>query len=136
MKRALLLMNMGGPNNLSEVEMFLNNMFNDKRIISAPKLIRVLIAKLITWKRKNSAIENYKTLGGKSPIVGYTNQLISRLQECVDADVYMVMRYTPPSASSLVEQLQKITHTTQILQHFLVWMIFIRLYKITELKQK
>ncbi len=51
MKRAILLMNMGGPNNLDEVEVFLSNMFNDKRIIAAPKLIRKLIAKLIIWKR-------------------------------------------------------------------------------------
>ena len=50
MKRAILLMNMGGPNNLDEVEVFLNNMFNDKHIISAPKPIRMLIAKFITWK--------------------------------------------------------------------------------------
>jgi len=27
-------MNMGGPNNLDEVEVFLTNMFNDKRIIA------------------------------------------------------------------------------------------------------
>ncbi len=28
MKRAVVLLNMGGPNNLDEVEVFLNNMFN------------------------------------------------------------------------------------------------------------
>jgi len=28
MKKALILLNMGGPNNLSEVEVFLKNMFN------------------------------------------------------------------------------------------------------------
>lgn len=35
-RKAILLLNMGGPNNLSEVKVFLNNMFNDHRIISAP----------------------------------------------------------------------------------------------------
>ena len=48
MKRAIVLMNMGGPNNLDEVEVFLKNMFNDKYIIGAPQPIRALIAKLIT----------------------------------------------------------------------------------------
>jgi ferrochelatase len=32
-KKAIVLMNMGGPNNLDEVEVFLTNMFNDKYII-------------------------------------------------------------------------------------------------------
>lgn len=44
-------MNMGGPNNLDEVEVFLKNMFNDKYIIGAPQPIRALIAKLIIYKR-------------------------------------------------------------------------------------
>ena len=48
MKRAIVLMNMGGPNNLDEVEVFLKNMFNDKYIIGAPQPIRALIAKLIS----------------------------------------------------------------------------------------
>lgn len=65
MKRAILLLHMGGSNNLDEVEVFLNNMFNDKRIISAPQPIRLDEAKV-----------NYAHLGGKSPIVGYTQELI------------------------------------------------------------
>ena len=72
MKRAIVLMNMGGPNNLDEVEVFLKNMFNDKYIIGAPQPIRALIAKLIIYKRLNIAKENYRELGGISPIVGYT----------------------------------------------------------------
>lgn len=59
MKRAVVLLNMGGPNNLEEVEVFLNNMFNDKRIIGAPKPIPMMIAKLITWQRKKEAKSNY-----------------------------------------------------------------------------
>ncbi|MBD3792185.1 MAG: ferrochelatase [Campylobacterales bacterium] len=108
MKRAVLLMNMGGPNNLSEVEVFLNNMFNDKRIISAPQPIRAMIAKFITWKRKNEAKENYQALGGRSPIVGYTKNLIRHLQTKIDAKVHMVMRYTPPFCADIVHDLQDI----------------------------
>ncbi|MCD6174130.1 MAG: ferrochelatase, partial [Sulfurimonas sp.] len=32
-KEAIVLLNMGGPNNLDEVEMFLKNMFADKNIL-------------------------------------------------------------------------------------------------------
>ena len=54
-------MNMGGPNNLDEVEVFLKNMFNDKYIIGAPQPIRALIAKLIIYKRlREPLIINYQ----------------------------------------------------------------------------
>ncbi len=108
MKRAVLLMNMGGPNNLDEVEVFLNNMFNDKRIISAPKPIRMMIAKLITWNRKEEAKSNYAALGGRSPLVGYTKKLISKLETGIDATVHMAMRYTPPYSSDTLQGLKNV----------------------------
>lgn len=108
MKRAVLLMNMGGPNNLNEVELFLSNMFNDKRVINAPKPIRKLIAKFITWKRKNEAKENYAALGGRSPIIGYTHNLIKKLETHIDATVHMVMRYTPPFAHDTIKNLKEV----------------------------
>lgn len=108
MKRAVVLMNMGGPNNLDEVEVFLNNMFNDKRIISAPKPIRMMIAKLITWKRKEEAKSNYSALGGKSPLVEYTKKLISKLETGIDATVHMVMRYTPPYSFDALQELKNV----------------------------
>jgi len=108
MKRAILLMNMGGPNNLDEVEVFLSNMFNDKRIIGAPKLIRKLIAKLIIWKRIDEAKSNYAALGGKSPILAYTHKLISKLEQNLDATVHMVMRYTPPYTNDTLKNLKDV----------------------------
>lgn len=106
MKKAILLLNMGGPNNLDEVKMFLHNMFNDPRIISAPKPIRWLISKIIIAKRLKSATSNYKLLGGKSPLVGYTQKLIDKLKTKVDADVYMIMRYTPPFAKDIISEIK------------------------------
>ena len=109
MKRAILLMNMGGPSNLDEVKVFLNNMFNDKRIISAPQPIRAMIAKLIIWRRLDEAKSNYSHLGGKSPIVGYTNELIKKLKKTIpDASVHMLMRYTPPFAKDVLEDLKDV----------------------------
>ncbi|MCT7516903.1 ferrochelatase [Aliarcobacter cryaerophilus] len=111
MKRAIVLMNMGGPNNLDEVEVFLKNMFNDKYIIGAPQPIRALIAKLIIYKRLNIAKDNYRKLGGVSPIVGYTKRLVRRLQKVVDADVFYEMRYTSPFAKDVIE---KVKHYDEI----------------------
>ena len=48
-QKALILLNMGGPNNLQEVGLFLSNMFNDKNIITTKStLLRRFIAFMIT----------------------------------------------------------------------------------------
>ncbi|MEA3353486.1 MAG: ferrochelatase [Campylobacterota bacterium] len=105
MANALVLMNMGGPNNLDEVDIFLKNMFNDKYIIGAPQPIRSMIGYLIRKKRLKEATHNYSQLGGVSPIVGHTKRLLRRLAKQVDADVFYVMRYTPPFASDIMGKL-------------------------------
>jgi ferrochelatase len=97
-------MNMGGPNNLDEVDVFLKNMFNDKYIIGAPQPIRALIGYIIRKKRLKEAQHNYSLLGGISPIVGHTKRLCRRLAKKVDADVFYEMRYTPPFASEVLEK--------------------------------
>jgi len=99
-------MNMGGPNNLDEVKVFLKNMFNDKYIIGAPQPIRAMIAKFIIARRLEEAKSNYKALGGMSPIVGHTKRLVRRLNKQLDADVFYEMRYTPPFASQVIEQIK------------------------------
>jgi ferrochelatase len=106
MKKAIVLMNMGGPNNLGEVDVFLKNMFNDKYIIGAPQPIRAMIGWLIRRQRIKEATHNYSLLGGVSPIVGHTKRLIRRLEKEVDADVFQVMRYTPPFANEVVAKLK------------------------------
>jgi len=111
MKKAIVLMNMGGPNNIGEVDVFLKNMFNDKYIIGAPQPIRAMIGYIIRKKRLEEATHNYSLLGGISPIVGHTKRLIRRLEKEVDADVFYVMRYTPPFANEVIA---KIKHYDEI----------------------
>jgi len=106
MKKAIVLMNMGGPNNLDEVDVFLKNMFNDKYIIGAPQPIRAMIGWIIRKKRLKEAQHNYSLLGGVSPIVGHTKRLKRRLENIVDADIFHVMRYTPPFAHEVIQRVQ------------------------------
>jgi ferrochelatase len=101
---------MGGPNNLQEVEVFLKNMFNDKNIITVKSsLLRKFIATMITFTRTESSQEIYKELGGKSPLVGHTKNLVQKLQARVGESVVVdfAMRYTPPFASEVIERLNK-----------------------------
>lgn len=111
MAKAVLLLNMGGPNDLSEVKTFLTNMFNDIRIIQASKPIRKMIAWLITSRRSKEATHNYALLGGKSPIVEHTKRVVNALSENIDADVFYVMRYTPPYTADVLKSL---THYDEI----------------------
>ncbi|QKF66953.1 ferrochelatase [Arcobacter venerupis] len=106
MKRAVVLMNMGGPNNLDEVKVFLRNMFNDKYIIGAPQPIRAMIGQIIISKRLKESKANYAKLGGMSPIVGHTKRLVRRLNKELDADVFYEMRYTPPFAKDIMPKLK------------------------------
>jgi ferrochelatase len=108
-KKAIVLLNMGGPNNLEEVELFLTNMFNDPNIITVKSsLLRKFIATMITFTRTESSQEIYRELGGYSPIVGHTKDVVSALQKRVGEDVVVdfAMRYTPPFATEVVERLK------------------------------
>ena len=108
-KKAVLLLNMGGPNNLREVEVFLKNMFNDKNIITLKSdIFRSFIASMITLTRASSSKEIYKQLGGKSPIVDNTKKLVKKLQNEL-GDEYIVefgMRYTPPYTIDSLKRLK------------------------------
>ena len=86
MKKALILLNMGGPNNLSEVEVFLKNMFNDPFILGVKSgFWRSVLASLIVKSRTASARSNYEKLGGRSPICSITAALCERVNELARA---------------------------------------------------
>ncbi|NPA59314.1 MAG: ferrochelatase [Epsilonproteobacteria bacterium] len=109
-KEAIILLNMGGPNNLDEVEMFLKNMFNDKNILTMKSnLLRKLVGGMIVFNRAESSQEIYRKLGGKSPIVEHTKKLVKKLQDKVGEGVMVdfVMRYTPPFAHEVIQRLNE-----------------------------
>ncbi len=107
MKQALFLLNMGGANNLDEVELFLENMFADKNILPTNRYIRRLIATIIISKRLDDVKENYKLLGGRSPLLGLTKKLIEKLNHKLDLSIYPVMRYVPPFADEALLKCQE-----------------------------
>jgi len=107
-QKALVLLNMGGPNNLDEVKLFLHNMFNDKNIITVKSdFLRRFIAFMITTSRTKKAQSNYAKIGGKSPLVDYTQRLVDKLQKALPSlHVTFAMRYTPPFCESVIQELQ------------------------------
>ena len=110
MKQGVVLLNMGGPNNLDEVGVFLNNMFNDKNIIPVKNdLLRRFIAFVIKTSRKSKSQNNYKLIGGKSPIVENTQRLVDKLNGSIEKVIFTyAMRYTPPFADEAIEELKEL----------------------------
>ena len=107
MKKALLLLNMGGPNSVEEVELFLRNMFADKNILTMNSYLRKFVANIIIGKRLEDVKENYVLLGGKSPLPELTYGLIEKLKQKLDMPIYPAMRYVPPFADVALEACQK-----------------------------
>ena len=106
MKQAILLLNMGGPSNIGEVELFLRNMFADPNIIQSNLLIRKLVGSIIVKKRLHEARENYNLIGGKSPLLDITNELAAKIEQKSGIKTLPVMRYVPPFASDVLKELQ------------------------------
>ncbi|WP_042203784.1 ferrochelatase [Nitratifractor salsuginis] len=106
MKRAVLLLNMGGPNNIEEVELFLRNMFADKNILPMNPWMRRMIGNMIVRKRLAEAQENYRQLGGKSPLTEITLSLEAKVEEGTGMPVRPAMRYVPPFADEALREFQ------------------------------
>ena len=101
---------MGGPNDLSEVEVFLKNMFADENILTTKSaFLRKLIGGMIVHSRVAAAQEVYEELGGKSPIVDHTKNLVASLQSALGEEVVVdfAMRYTPPFADEVCQRLEE-----------------------------
>jgi len=103
MNRALLIVNMGGPENVRDVPDYLRSIFLDPRIISLPSILRIPLAHLITGLRAKKVIARYKLIGGASPLKWRTASLaLSILSILRDENqkyetVSYAFRYTSPS---------------------------------------
>ncbi len=103
----VLLLNMGGPRNLEEIEPYLNRLFNDSFIFQMPlgRFYQKKLARFLASKRAVKAAKRYKAIGGKSPLHDNTVKLASRLEEMISAPVRFAMRYTEPGVQKAVKTL-------------------------------
>lgn len=112
-KTAVVLMNLGGPDKPESIKPFLFNFFMDKNIIGAPKPIRYLIARWISYSRgKGAAKTSYDALGGKSPLLENTMAQANALQTLFDAagvsaKVFVTMRYWHPMSAEVTKAVRE-----------------------------
>ena len=70
---AVILLNLGGPEKLEDVEPFLLNLFSDRKIIRlGPSFMQKFIARRIVKKRAPKSRETYRLIGGGSPLARIT----------------------------------------------------------------
>ncbi len=109
-KTAVVLFNLGGPDSLEAVQPFLFNLFCDPDIFKIP-IGQKFLANIISKRRAPKVIEEYRLIGGKSPINEYTEIQRSMLQEELhksgaSVDVYTAMRYWHPLTADVVKKVE------------------------------
>ena len=108
---AVVLFNLGGPDDQAAVKPFLFNLFNDPAIIGLPGLLRTPLARLISSRREATAQANYRLMGGGSPLLPETRAQAEALQAVLSdrlagdqARVFIAMRYWNPMTADTAAQ--------------------------------
>lgn len=109
----VLLLNLGGPDELDDVRPFLYNLFSDPEIIRLPfSWLQSPLAWLISTLRAKKSQENYRQIGGGSPLRKVTEAQAQALQENLqqqghDARVYIGMRYWHPFTEEAIARIKR-----------------------------
>lgn len=109
----VLLLNLGGPEQLEDVRPFLYNLFSDPEIIRLPvPWLQKPLAWLISSRRAKTSQENYKKIGGGSPLRRITEEQAMALQKQLEDNghstrVYVGMRYWHPFTEEAIAQIKR-----------------------------
>ena len=109
----VLLLNLGGPEKLEDVQPFLFNLFADPEIIRIPfPILQKPLAWFISSRRAKSSQENYKEIGGGSPLRRITEEQGAALRTALkekgeDAEVYIGMRYWQPFTDEAITNIKR-----------------------------
>ena len=103
-KTGIVMMNLGGPANLDEVEPFLLELFADREIIQLP--FQSWLGPFIARRRAPKVRGLYQKIGGGSPILRYTRAqgegMVARLDrlspETAPHGYYVAFRYIQPKS--------------------------------------
>ncbi|MCX7874721.1 MAG: ferrochelatase [Melioribacteraceae bacterium] len=109
-KIAVVLLNLGGPDSLNAVQPFLYNLFCDPDIFKIP-VGQKLFAKFISKLRAPKVTEEYKLIGGNSPINYWTELQKEKLQNKLNDvsnnfKVFVAMRYWNPLIKDVAKEIE------------------------------
>jgi ferrochelatase len=108
------LLNLGGPWSEAGIRPFLMELFADREIIrlSPFAFLQPLVAWMIVRARLRAAVENYRLIGGRSPLLRTTVAQCAALEaelarRGVRARVLPAMRYARPRAADVLRAFRK-----------------------------
>jgi len=111
-KKAVLLLQMGGPCCPQNIESFLFNLFNDKYIIQLPSFLTPFqknLASFISKRRAPKVAVNYNMIGGRSPILFETQCQARALEKKLGPQYscFIAMRYSYPFLEDTITQINQ-----------------------------
>jgi ferrochelatase len=107
-RRAVVLMNLGGPDSPRAVRPFLVKLFSDPAIIALPSVFRLPLAQLIARRREKVARDIYDHMGGGSPLAANTRTQAAALQHELGGDYrcFVAMRYWHPLTRDAIAEVR------------------------------
>ncbi len=110
-KTAVVLFNLGGPDSLEAIQPFLYNLFRDPDIFNIP-IGQDFFARVISKRRAPKVAEQYKQIGGSSPIYCWTEVQRRELEKELrvfypETDVFIAMRYWKPLTDETADLVKK-----------------------------
>jgi len=111
--RAILFLQLGGPENLDEVPGFLYRLFSDPDVIRVrPAILRKAIAAAIAVTRKNTSRQLYASIGGGSPIRRLTEEQAAGVERLLaergrEAVARAAMNCSAPLVEDVVKDLAR-----------------------------
>lgn len=107
----VILLNMGGPEKLSDVRPFLYNLFSDREIIRlGPSFMQKPLAWIIAKRRAPKSMMTYDKIGGGSPLTTITLEQERALEAALGKEgpytVVTAMRYWQPDSGTALKRLR------------------------------
>jgi protoporphyrin/coproporphyrin ferrochelatase len=102
----IVMMNLGGPRTLDDVNPFLRALFEDREIIQLP--VQSFLGPFIADRRTKKIQQHYQEIGGGSPILDWTETqgrgMVERLDRLAPATAphrfYVAFRYIEPTSET------------------------------------
>ncbi|WP_231378244.1 ferrochelatase [Desulfurobacterium sp. TC5-1] len=108
LKKANLIVYMGGPSDIKEIKPFLYRLFSDRDLINfgVPEFLQKPLAYIIATIRSKKVAPNYQAIGGSSPTVKYAIEIAKAVEEITGVKTFTGMLYSAPLLKEVAAEIK------------------------------